>query len=234
MCTAIGQIDYIFTTRSHVSFRPSTVRSEGLKSNDWGTENGDRSAHLITSLSFFLSWLNVAIEYSSINQVKENHFIPLDGLHGTPHKTFHYICLVHGPYFLLYSRTRSGFTFYSPVTWWTFSAADIVDVWTVERTWTSLLSGRFITNCFLFTINSACPSVNADVPLQFARNVPDAPVPTKEKHLNSMDTTVRNVYFVDKAIFHMTAHLLQSVWYHSIKVTFGLMCFSKNNNTNNI
>ncbi len=67
--------------------------------------------------------LNAAIEYSSINQVKKNHIMPLDGLPGTLHKTFHYVCLVHGPHhFIIF---EAGFT---PVMWSDFS---IGDVWTV-------------------------------------------------------------------------------------------------------
>lgn len=121
-------------------------------------------AHLITSLYFFVMvkcghWVQ---RYQS-GKRKSFYTTWWSSWH-TPQNVSLYLPCPRPPSFLLYSRTRSGFTFYSPVMWWTFSVADIIDVWTAERTWTSLLSGCFITNCLLFTLNSTCPSVNADVP----------------------------------------------------------------------
>lgn len=53
-------------------------------------------------------------------------------------------------------------------------------------------------------------------PLQFARKVPQAPVPTKEKCLNNMDTTVRNVYFEDTIFpcltFSSQCDIIASKW----------------------
>ena len=95
----------------------------------------------------------MAIEGSSVDQMEKYLLIPLGRFPSAFHKAVYHVRLIHGPHFevivkhaVWFDVSLSGL-FLSPVRWSTFPVADMVAVWTVERTWMSRLSCHFTASC---------------------------------------------------------------------------------------